>query len=389
MQVKINGSYQTINLLVKRINDLKDTLGLLMVVFEDVVQAKKGAKTKAIVTQKFDKRASKLEQELKYTKESLRATVEELQASNEELKSANEELQSANEELQSTNEELETSKEELQSVDEELITVNSELQSKIDQLSRAENDMRNLLDTIKMGIIFLDNNLHVKRFTMAATRVFNLIVSDVGRPISHIVSNLEYENLIADAQEVLEKLVLKEIEVRTKDKRWYLVRIVPYRTMENVIEGVVITFTDVNEVKQSEEELRKLNTAIQTARKFAESIVETVREPLIVLDADLRVISANKSFFNAFKVTKEQAEGRLIYELGDRQWDIPELRRFLGEILDKSDYFKNFKVCHEFPVIGRRKMLLNARRIVHEGLGTQMILLAIEDITDRNRAEHL
>lgn len=391
LQVKINGTYQTINLSVKRIcrNGLKDKPELLMVVFEDVIPKKKGVKTKGTVAQKYDKRTLKLEQELKYTKESLKATVEELQASNEELKSANEELQSSNEELQSTNEELETSKEELQSVNEELITVNSELQSKIDQLSWAENDMRNLLDTIKMGIIFLDNNLHIKRFTMAAARVFNLIASDVGRPISHIVSNLEYENLIADAHEVLEKLVLKEIEVRTKDKKWYLVRIVPYRTMENVIEGVVITFTDVNEVKKSEEELRKLNTAMQAAHKFAESIVETIREPLVVLNADLCVMSANQSFYKTFKVTKEETEGRLIYELGDRQWDIPELRRFLGEILVKRDYFENFKVCHKFPALGRRSMLLNARRIVHEGVGTQMILLAIEDITDHNRTEHL
>lgn len=385
LQVKINGSYQTVNLSVKQVNGLKDKSGLLMVVFEDVVLTKKGAKTKGIVAQKYDKSTLKLEQELKYTKESLKATVEELQASNEELKSANEELQSANEELQSTNEELETSKEELQSVNEELITVNSELQSKIDQLSRSENDMRNLLDSIKMGIIFLDNNLHVKRFTMAATRVFNLISSDVGRPISHIVSNLEYENLMADAKEVLEKLVLKEIEVQTKDKKWYLVRVVPYRTIENVIEGVVITFTDINQVKQSEEELTKLSTAVQAARKFAESIVETIREPLIVLNADLRVMSANQSFYNTFKVRKEETEGRLIYELGDHQWDIPVLREFLGEILVKNNYFENFKVCHEFPVIGRRKMLLNARRIAYEGVDAQMILLAFEDITNHKQ----
>lgn len=385
LQVKINGSYQTINLVVKRIDNLKDKLGLLMVVFVDVVPTKKGEKPKNIPAQKLDRRASKLEQELKYTKESLKSTVEELQASNEELKSANEELQSSNEELQSTNEELETSKEELQSVNEELITVNSELQSKIDQLSRTENDMRNLLDSVKMGIIFLDNNLHVKRFTMAATKLFHLIASDVGRPISHIVSNLEYENLIADAQEVLERLVLKEIEVRTKEKKWFLVRIVPYRTMENVIEGVVITFMDINQVKQSEEELTKLSTAIQTARKFAESIVETIREPLIVLNADLSVMSANNSFYKTFKVKKEETEGRLIYELGNHQWDIPALRKFLGDILIKDDYFENFKVCHEFPVIGKRKMLLNARRITYEGVDTQMILLAIEDIRNHRQ----
>ncbi|MDN3515147.1 MAG: PAS domain-containing protein [Candidatus Brocadia sp.] len=388
LQVKTNGSYQIINLMVKRIVDLKDKLGLLMVAFEDVAPAKKGAKPKVMAAQKYDRRTSKLEQELKYTKDSLRATVEELQASNEELKSANEELQSSNEELQSTNEELETSKEELQSVNEELITVNSELQSKIEQLSRTENDMRNLLDSIKMGIIFLDNNLHIKRFTMAATRVFNLIASDVGRPISHIVSNLKYEGLIADAQEVLDKLAFKELEVRTKDKKWFLVRIVPYRTMENVIEGAVITFTDINEVKQSEEELRKLNITVQAARKLTESITETIREPLVVMDADQRVVSANKSFYSTFKVTRKETEGRLIYELGNHQWDIPELRRLLREILPKNNYFEDFKVCHEFPVIGRRLMLLNARRIANEGAGSPMILLAFEDITNHKETRN-
>ncbi|MDD5232963.1 MAG: PAS domain-containing protein, partial [Syntrophales bacterium] len=184
-----------------------------------------------------------IEKELKYTRENLQATIEELQASNEELKSANEELQS-------TNEELETSKEEMQSVNEELATVNSELQVKIEQLSRAENDMRNLLDSTNSGIIFLDRDLRIKRFTQEATKLINLIHSDIGCPISHIVANLEYEGLDMDARQVLDALVPKEQEVRTRDGHNYLMRIMPYRTVENVIDGVAVTFTDIGRLKE-------------------------------------------------------------------------------------------------------------------------------------------
>ena len=214
-------------------------------------------------------------------REHLQSAVEELQASNEELmslneehQSANEEFQSANEELQSTNEELETSREELQSVNEELVTVNAELQAKIEQLVVMQNDLKNLMENTKIGMIFLDDRLAIKRFTAQATRVFRLVESDVGRPLADIKSNsIGGEDLVDGARAVLDSLVPREIEMMTTDGDWLLARTMPYRTVDNVIEGVVLTFTDITKLKMIEESLT-------AAREYAESIVDTVRSPL-------------------------------------------------------------------------------------------------------------
>jgi two-component system, chemotaxis family, CheB/CheR fusion protein len=194
-----------------------------------------------------------LKQELHAKEEYLQATNEELETTNEELKSSNEEMQSINEELQSANEELETSKEELQSVNEELATVNAEMQTKADDLSRVNNDMNNLLAGTGIGTIFVDRKLRILRFTPAITRIINLIQSDVGRPLGHIVSNLvNYDRIVDDTQEVLNSLIPKEVEVRTQEDVWYKMRIIPYRTQENVIEGAVINFVDITMMKKSE-----------------------------------------------------------------------------------------------------------------------------------------
>ncbi len=391
VQVKANVGSHPINLTIKPLRESGAAPGLMMVVFQDlfppIKEMGEGEKKRAKVPSKTSRRIEKLEEELSYTKESLQATIEEMQSANEELKSTNEELQSTNEELQSTNEEMETSKEELQSVNEELVTVNSELQAKIEMLSRAESDMRNLLNTTDIGTIFLDQNLGISRFTTEATKVINLIPADIGRPISHLASKLAYENLVADAQEVLHTLIPKEVEVKTKDENYYLMRILPYRTVENVIAGVVITFVNITQLKQATEELQELTARLTASRNYAESIIATVREPLVVLDTDLRVISANQSFYNTFQVTPEETKGKYFYELGNRQWDIPKLRQLLEEILPKSTLFQNFEVQHTFPVIGQKNMLLNARKIVQDGDSPELILLAFEDITERRRAE--
>ena len=199
-----------------------------------------------------------LRQELRAKDEYLQTTHEELESSNEELKSSNEEMQSVNEELQSTNEELETSKEELQSVNEELATVNNELQTKVVDLSRANNDMNNLLAGTGIGTIFVDHQLRILRFTPAASTIINLILSDVGRPVAHIVSNLiGYDNLVADTELVLNSLIVKEVEVQTKEGGWYAMRIQPYRTLNNVIEGAVISFVNISETIQARLDLDK------------------------------------------------------------------------------------------------------------------------------------
>lgn len=207
-----------------------------------------------------------LRQELRAKDEYIQATHEELESSNEELKSSNEEMQSVNEELQSTNEELETSKEELQSVNEELATVNCELQTKVADLSRANNDMNNLLAGTGIGTVFVDLQLHILRFTPAASTIINLILSDIGRPVAHIVSNLVgYDSLVSDTQSVLNSLKLKEVEVQAKDGNWYLMRIQPYRTLDNVIEGAVISFVNISEAVLARAALHKANDLLRLA----------------------------------------------------------------------------------------------------------------------------
>ncbi len=213
-----------------------------------------------------DARFDTLRQELIAKEEYLQATTEELETSNEELKSSNEEMQSVNEELQSTNEELETSKEELQSINEELATVNAELQTKVVDLSRANNDMNNLLAGTGIGTVFVDHGLRILRYTPAATRIINLIPSDIGRPVGHLASNLVgYDQLQTDTQEVLQTLVAKKVEVQTPEGRWYTMRIQPYRTLDNVIEGAVITFEDTTELKEAQVALSRLAVVVQDA----------------------------------------------------------------------------------------------------------------------------
>jgi len=345
---------------------------VLLVSFEDIAPPPK-SRRKSTAKAPGQGRIDELERELAYNKENLHATIEEYQASNEELKSTNEELQSTNEELQSANEELETSKEELQSVNEELITVNAELQAKIEQLSGMQNDMKNLLDNISIGTIFLDERMLIRRFTREATRVYRLVASDVGRALADINSNLEAENLLAEAQSVLETLLPFEQELRTTLGTWYLVRIQPYRTLDNVIEGVVLTFTDITQ-------RIKVEAAVQQAREMAENVVETIREPLLVLDGDLNIVSANRAFYQFFKVTPAETIGLKIYDLGNRQWNIPALRELLETILPRDQFFDGYVVEHEFSNIGYRKMSLNARRLLGKAEENPLILLAIENV---------
>jgi two-component system CheB/CheR fusion protein len=380
IKVKPNGSTQLINLTVKPIKEPPEMHGSLLVVFEDIKPQKIVPSSKKIHYEKKSETVIKeLEHDLKSTKENLRSTIEELETSNEELKSTNEEMQSTNEEMQSSNEELETSKEELQSLNEELITVNTELQNKNDELSSINNDMKNLMESIDIPTIFLDNNLLIKKFTFHATKAVNLISSDIGRPISHIATNLKYEKFIDDAKEVLRTLVFKEIELQTNDGTWYQMRILPYRTLNNVIDGLVITFANINNLKKASEDINKLNKDKQLALEYADNIIDTVRESLIILDKDLKVLSANRSFYKIFNTVSEKTVGRFIYELKDNNWDIPELRNLLEEIIPEHNFFQDFEVEYNFTNGIRKKLLLNARQIFQGDKATKLILLAIQD----------
>ena len=379
VRVKTNGDFTPINLTVRPVINAQAPLTaspLYLVILEDIViqdddHSPESSDVSGIPS--AENVDSDMESRLDALRHELQAKEEFLQAANEELRSSNEEMQSINEELQSTNEELETSKEELQSVNEELATVNAELQNKVIDLTRANNDMNNLLAGTGIGTIFVDHDVRILRFTPAVTKIINLIQGDIGRPVGHIVSNLVgYDTLLADTQAVLDTLVPKEVEVRTQAGMWYAMRILPYRTLENVIEGAVITFTDITESKQ-------MRMALSAAHaRLAEAVVATVREPLMVLDADLGVVSANRAFYTTFKVSPEDTLGKFLYDLGNGQWNIPALRTLLEDILSRNIEFHDFEVTHEFESIGRRSLRLNARRLFEESGESELILLAIE-----------
>lgn len=260
VDVKINDHFQTVDILIKHVLTKEADLGALMIIFESPEKSIKINVTKSIKDNVDRKpKISELEKELKITREHLQTAINELETSNEDLQTTNEEYQSSNEELQSTNEELETSREELQSVNEELITVNTELSGKIEQLSQANDDLNNLLSSIEVATIFLDRNLNIKRFTPAATKIFNLIPSDIDRPVTHLSSNIVYKALADDVKNALKTLAVKSADVQAIDETWYHMRILPYRTEENIIEGVLVTFVDITEQKNTEEKLKKTN----------------------------------------------------------------------------------------------------------------------------------
>lgn len=375
VRVQGNDTPHIVNLMIQPL-DQASLPGLVLVVFEDVTHLSspevERKKTKRVSG--MDQHVAELERELNAMRATLQTTIQELEASNEELKSANEELQSTNEEAQSSNEELETSREELQSINEELATVNAELQSKVDELSQTNSDVVNLLGSTEIATIFLDNQLRIRRFTATVPKLFNLIPGDIGRPIGHIAPNFVNQDITREAEEVLNTLTSKEREVRTKTGGWFLMRIMAYRTLNNVIDGVVVTFVDITGLKQ-----QKL--AAEKALRYAEAVVATIREPLIVLDKNLRVISANPAYYRTFQDKEQETVGELIYSLGNGQWNIPALRKLLEEVLPHNASIEDFEVEHTFARIGHKKMSLNARKIVTaEEEVDQLILLVFRDI---------
>ena len=277
----------------------------------------------------------RLEQELETTKAYLRSIIEEQQATNQDLRAANEEILSSNEELQSTNEELQTAKEEIQATNEELSTINDELYRRNAETMQVSNDFQNLLGSINIPILMLEGDLRIRRFTPTAAVLFNLIPTDIGRPLSDIKHNLTIANLDTQILEVINTLHLTTQEVQDQTGHWYDLRIRPYRTIDNRIDGAVVVLVEIDALKRSTEQLRE-------ARDYAEAIVQTVRESLLVLNAELQVVKANQPFYDTFQVTPSETENAQIFDLGNGQWNIPQLRSLLEDLLPRQHPNRKF-----------------------------------------------
>jgi len=318
-----------------------------------------------------DQENAQLKQELKSAREYLQSVIEE-------LRSTNEEAQSANEELQSTNEELQTSKEELQSANEELHTINMEMHSRNADLAQMNDDMANLLSSMNTPIVMTGSDLRIRRFTPTAEKVLKIIATDVGRPIADLKPRINVPNLEEILQQVVDTLQPYEKEVQDQEGHLYLMRVRPYRTADNRIDGTVLQLLDVSELKGSLEEARH-------ARDFAEAIVNTVREPLVVLDQNLKVQNANRAFYEALSLEPDSALGQTIYETGDGRFDLPEVRALFEHLAGRSPEVKDVEIVHRPERGEARTLLLNARRLrTTEQRG--LILMAFEDITERKRA---
>jgi two-component system CheB/CheR fusion protein len=359
-----------------------------------------------------------LESELAETRDFVQSVQEQHEAANEELQASNEEVQSTNEELQSINEELETSKEELESANEELTTVNEEMAGRYAELNRLNSDLVNIQNSAFMAIVLLGRDLTIRRFTTEAEKHFNLLASDVGRSITQVRHNLIFEErrapaganfsdlrdpaverrqstelavhhfgmsgplfelenfvagVIADVQE-------HQIEVRDKEGRWYSLRVRPYLTRDNQVDGAVLVLVDVNELKRNEQ-------ALAASRDYAEAIIRAAPDPLIILESNLHVHRANDVFYATFKLSRAESEGRLIYELGNREWQISALRHLLEGILPNHIFFADFEITHQFESIGRRTMVINACRLAGTVGQPTRIMLGIRDATSSKLAE--
>jgi two-component system CheB/CheR fusion protein len=340
--VKTNGDVQMVDLHVCPQKVPKELAGRLLVVFEDIDMDQqvngsgKGDKRPELPDAS---RIAELGRELQITRESHQTTIEELESSNEELKSTNEEMQSSNEELQSTNEELESSKEELQSLNEELQTVNAELQSKVEELSATHDDMRNLMNSTEIATIFVDNDIRIRRFTTEATSIINLIPSDIGRPLQHVVSNLKYQKMITDVAEVINNLTPKECEVQTAEEIWFNMRIIPYRTMDNRIDGAVLTFSSIEDQKKGQKQLESLLLESENAWELVRAIYDISDDPMAVLDNNGKIVIANTRYSELMQVDQEKLKGTDFVKSHNDIADKIELNIKLKTALEKDKDF--------------------------------------------------
>ncbi len=372
-QVKRNGGTVPVSISVRPVQ--LDDEKLLLVTFAD-----EPVETQIRITElpADASRVEQLESELDTARRELDATIRDLQSSNQELTSLNEESLSLNEEYQSTNEELEASREELQSLNEELTTLNAQLQEALDRANRLSDDLTNILNSSDTATLFLDKAFKIRLFTPRSAKLFNLIATDVGRPLADLASRFTGPSLLDDAHNVLTSLMPVTREVTAGSSTWYLRTVMPYRTRDDRIEGVVVSITDISSQKAAEQSAR-------AAQIYAEGIVETISQPLVVLDKNSYVLSASASFYRFFGLTPEATVGRPLPDADAVPLGTPALHAFLDRIKSGDDSIRIFEAVLNVPPHGARIMTVTAKMIGYGGL--QNILLVFDDITESKRVE--
>jgi two-component system, chemotaxis family, CheB/CheR fusion protein len=331
-------------------------------------------------TSAADRDVDWLRQELEASKQYLQSVIDQQESAGQDLRAAHEEVLSSNEELQSTNEELQTTKEELQAANEELTTVNEQFQNRNRELDALADDLSNFITSADLAMVTVGRDLCVRRLTPAAEKPFNLLQTDVGRSIEHLKFTLDIDHIGEVIEQVIASVQPWEREVADRNGRWWMLRVRPFRTADNRIDGATLVAVDIDLIKRSHE--------MMEARDYALAIVQTVREPLVVLDTECRIGLANEAFYRLFGDTPEQLEGRMLWETGRGVWNESSLRRLLLAACEGRERVVNFELQRTIPPHGPRTLVLNAQGIVRAGRPT-LLLLAIEDVTDARVAEAL
>ncbi|MCW8933625.1 MAG: PAS domain-containing protein [Gammaproteobacteria bacterium] len=377
LRVESNGDVKCVTIEVDPLLDKDNSSDYLLVSFRDDTEISKLDQTDKIKIPLTNQNheIQRINQELSSTREYLHSVIEQQDVTNEELTSANEEIQASNEELQSTNEELETAKEELQSSNEELSTVNDEMNNRNMELEVLNNDLFNLIEGLSIPVVMVDEALCIRRFSHKAEELLNLIITDRGRPIGQIKSTIELPDIEIKILEVIDSVQSLELEVQNSEGVWYKVGIHPYKTLDNKVSGAVIAFFDIHDMKKS-------LIMAENAQHYAEAIIAAIRHPMLVLDKNLRVVSASQKYYSIFHVNEKDTVGNLLYRLGNGQWGIPSLRQKLEEVVTKNVNFNDYEVEHDFEHIGHKAMSVSGQSVAY-GLDKEtMILMQIENIGD-------
>lgn len=392
IKVGINGGTQLVDVTVQRIEKPESIRGMVMIVFSDVPEIPEHH----TMIQKAGKRSpigrlKELEFALQRSHEDLQSTREEMQTSQEELRAINEELQSTNEELQSTNEELTTSKEEMQSMNEELQTVNIELQSKVSDFVQANSDMKNLLNSTEIATLFLDKELNIRRFTDKATQIVKLRNTDIGRPLNELVTDLQYPDMDSDAREVMKMLTSVETEISSNNGRWFSVRIMPYRTLDDRIDGLVITFTDITKSKNLEIELKEANVVLQTKKNTLldsetryRNLFESAKDGILILNAETgKIVDVNPFLIDMLGYSREEFIEKAIWEIGPFKDMVANQNKF-SELQQKELVrYENLPL----ETADGRKINVEFISNMYSVADIKVIQCIIRDITERTQTE--